>query len=192
MVIYVDGDNCPGKRLTSEDLAKLKETDVVKVFYARNNNHYTQGKKQEELRTNCKCSLTLMPVKAGTNSVDFAIALHLSKDLAQHDNEDAYFIVSGDTDFDLIIEHVKELSQGVFIKRIETVEEAIARFFLFGVTDKESLKNALDGQFGTTLAENLYNRLSSVFQEKTTGDSFKTKKHNFTDNLFNRWRISKQ
>ena len=164
MIIYLDGDNSPGTR--TKGISNLKDADTVKVFYARNNKHYSQKKIQEELEAKCKSRFEFIPVKPGNNSVDFAIAIAVSKQLTDNTADEIHCIVSSDKHFDMVIENLKAVFPDAFFKRVESVDEAIGRFFLFGADDKESLKIALDRLFGTRKGNVLYGNLKEMFTEK--------------------------
>ena len=58
MYFYIDGDNGPGSRTVG--LSKLKKEDVVKVFYADNNKHYSQACVRDGLSNNCRGTVEFM------------------------------------------------------------------------------------------------------------------------------------
>lgn len=123
--------------------------------------------------------------------MDFAIAIHLVKNLENSLEDEIHCIASSDKDFEVVIDNVNAVYTHAFIKRVETLEEAMGRFFLFDIRDKQTLKISLDRQFGAEKADDIYRRLKDIFLPYQKISNEVGKKRSLLGKLLERrWHVS--
>ena len=164
MYFYVDGDNGPGSRTVG--LSKLKKEDVVKVFYADNNKHYSQACVRDGLSNNCRGTVEFISVRQGANAVDFAIAVHIAKDCATGVAGKVLCMVSGDKHFDIVKNELGTMYDKITVNRVESIEEGIMRYFLLDIDSLSSLQEMLDQMYGLEIGEDTYLNIKGLFEEQ--------------------------
>jgi len=164
MHFYVDGDNCPGSRTCG--IEQLRETDVVKVFYAENCRHYKNEATRSALKDKCKGAVEFIKVKAGTNSVDFAMAVNVSMDCSRDSGLRAACLVSGDKHFDIVERELNRICQTVMVKRVETIEAGIQRYYMLEIDTLQQFHELLSKQFGADKGAKIYDRTEALFYEE--------------------------
>lgn len=170
MYFYVDGDNCPGMRTVG--IQQLTEKDSVKVFFANNNKYYSTPQNRKALKEHSKCQLEFIPVQAGTNATDFAIAVHVVKDCETEGDTIVRCMVSGDKHFDVIQYQIAELyGDNTMIKRVESIEDGVARFFLSEVGNLQELQSRLIHQYGGKKGLEIYEKIRRMAAEPSTKTS---------------------
>lgn len=160
MYFYVDGDNCPGTRTLG--ISKLKIDDVVKIFYAANNKHFIQESVREELKNRSRCSVEFISVKAGANTVDFAIAVHIAKDCESGKSGQVMCMVSGDKHFDIVKNELSNLYGDIVVNRVESIEEGMMRYYILDIDSASSLKEALELQYGLKTGNEAYEKIIRI------------------------------
>lgn len=166
MIFYIDGDNSPGTRI--EGMSKLGADDIVKIFYASNNKYYTLQENRDSITAKASCKVSFVPVPHSADAVDFAIAIHAAHDCATDLSTQVICLVSGDNHFKTIEKELHKLYGDKIIKKVETVEEGIMRFFMVEVKNLDTLRHCMDRQFGTKISSEIYRRLKICFQESRT------------------------
>lgn len=112
--IYVDFENL-------NNLKELKEIEGKYIFFI--------GATQDKINTNLvitanKSNVNWIRISGnGKNALDFHIVYYLSKNDTDRDVD--HFILSKDTGFDPLIEHLKD--KGISVKRIITIDEAFGK-----------------------------------------------------------------
>lgn len=163
MYIYIDGDNSPGSR--TDNISVCSKDEVIKLFYARNNTYYSKKNNRDDLLNKSKCNMEFIPIPAGNNSVDFAIAVHATKDLSEGKVKRLICFISADKHFDLIAERLMSFYPLVLIRRVDTVEDAILKYKLLEVESSDDFETILQNMFGSRGIE-LYRKLTSEFSGK--------------------------
>ena len=122
-VYYIDGDNDPERRILGiEDLSRH---DVVKIFCANNNSHYSHYKRRESLQNRCKCKIKFIPVMPGPDAVDFAIGIDAYGTYMKKPRRNI-FLLSGDKHFTVIKRQIDILSNGLAsVRHISMISEVI-------------------------------------------------------------------
>ena len=175
MMIYVDGDNSPGAR--TEGIEMLSERDTVKIFYALNSTFYSNEKNAEGLKENCRCKLEFIPVNPGNNAVDFAIVIQAVRDKEAGDITDALCMVSGDKHFRIVEQQLSAIyKNSICVKKVDSVEEAFARYFILGCLDADELYEKLKAQFGSVQGRKAYNMLKTIFKENDIPEALPIRK----------------
>lgn len=108
-VYYVDGDNNPEKRIIG--IEELSKRDVVKIFCANNNSHYSNYERREQLEEKCKCKIIFVSVIPGPNAVDFAIGIDAYGVYIKKPGRNI-FLLSADKHFTVIKRQIDSLSHG--------------------------------------------------------------------------------
>lgn len=109
-IYYVDGDNDPEKRVTG--IEKLSRKDVVKIFCAANNSHYSDYNKREKLKNKCKGKVIFIPIAPGPDAVDFAIGIDAYGTYMKRPRSNI-FLLSADKHFTVIKRQIDILSDGM-------------------------------------------------------------------------------
>lgn len=159
LIYFVDGDNNPPAG--TEGIEKLTEEDEVIVFYARNNTYYGKAAKRDSLMESAKCSLRFVEVVPGKDAVDFAIAIAAAKLCAREPAmASIYLFVSKDKHFDIVQRQLRdEFGDDRILKRVDTIEEGISRFFVFKIGGQNDLSLLLQRQYGRVPGQWLYHQI---------------------------------
>ena len=121
-IYFIDGDNAPGSR--TRGIENLTAKDIVVIFYAKSNSHYSSKDIRQGLEKKTTAQLSFVQVCDGKNAVDFAVATRAGYYASTEDAK--IFLISGDKHFDLIAEIIgKELADRCSIKRADTLSIAL-------------------------------------------------------------------
>ena len=121
-IYFIDGDNAPGSR--TRGIENLAAKDIVVIFYAKSNSHYSSKDIRQELEKKTTAQLSFVQVCDGKNAVDFAVATRAGYYASTENTK--IFLISGDKHFDLIAEIIgKELADRCSIKRADTLSIAL-------------------------------------------------------------------
>lgn len=164
LIFYVDGDNNVGEAF--KGIEKLTADDEVHVFYGGKNQYYTKQKKAE-LSGKSECSFTFTQVDSKPNAADFAIAVEISKHIAEHANDKIlYSIISLDQHFNTITAQLlRVFGEKAHIIREFSIENVFAKYFMAKVDTILSFNSFLHDSFEDELAERIYKNMEEIFSE---------------------------
>ena len=119
----IDFENVKGGGLYG--IERLTEEDHVIVLYTRNANTISIGEHLTLMQ--CKCKLDFIELlHLGKNALDFQLVMMLGVLGGRHENESPeFYIISGDTGYDVITEMNAILGLHAKIIRCRTIAEAI-------------------------------------------------------------------
>lgn len=121
-IYFIDGDNAPGSR--TRGIENLTAKDIVVIFYAKSNSHYSSKDIRQGLERKTTAQLSFVQVCDGKNAVDFAVATRAGYYASTGDTR--IFLISADKHFDLIAEIIgKEVADRCSIKRADTLSIAL-------------------------------------------------------------------
>lgn len=168
-IFYIDGDNVQ----VPKDVELLHENDEIHIFYNSGNKSFTSAKK-EEIAVCAKCSVDYHVITASANAVDFAIAIEVCKRYAENkDEQNMYILVSKDNHFETI---ARELNRSFTLKkgfyRVNSIKEALSKYFLFKVENEEGLRQVLVENFGNVRGTAIFKTISDIFVKRKPGSLF--------------------
>lgn len=67
-IYFIDGDNAPGSR--TRGIENLAAKDIVVIFYAKSNSHYSSKDIRQELEKKTTAQLSFVHVCDGKNAVE--------------------------------------------------------------------------------------------------------------------------
>lgn len=162
-IFYLDGDNVQ----VPTGIELLHEDDEIHIFYNTGNKSFN-FEKRKAITASAKCSVDYQVIQASANAVDFAIAVEACKRYAENkDEENMYILVSKDKHFEVIIRELNrifQLKSGFY--RVASIEEAMSKFFLLKVKNKDNLSQALIGNFGEIRGVAILKSLCSLFSNQ--------------------------
>ena len=121
-VYYVDGDNSPQERIIG--IEKLTRRDRVKIFCASDGSYFHDPKRREELKEICDCRISFIPIKPGSNAVDFAIGMDAYYK-CMSDPGCHIYLLSGDRHFTVIKQQIEAMAhKKTSVMHLNTIEQA--------------------------------------------------------------------
>lgn len=163
MIVMVDGDNAPGANING--INRLESTDTVYIYYASDNKYFKRTEKQEAIRKMSKCSVDFTSIPAGSNAVDFAIAMDL-RAIADNCPSEIIILVSDDKHFGMIMARAKDTTNSTSIYQVSDIEEAAKRYKMLESSSLQELHKYLSRSFGQEKGCEFYRKLDEFFAQK--------------------------
>lgn len=160
MVIFVDGDNLPGRNTAGAD--RLDKNDIIMVYYAENNGYYNKEDNRKTLKNSTRATVMFMKVAAGSNSVDLSVAMALAPILSWNIRECIYVLISKDRHFKSIKEKANAIQGDNLVVCEPTINDAIDKYKFLEYDNPVLLRQSLEKLYGKKIIEKFIDRVKTL------------------------------
>ena len=166
MLIFVDGDNLPGRNTAGAD--RLDKDDIIMVYYAENNGYYNKEENRKNLKENTYATVMFMKVAAGSNAVDLSVAMALAPILGWNIRERIYVLISNDRHFKYIKERANKVQGDNLVVCEPTINDAVDKYKFLEYRNPQKIIEALEKQFGKKITDNFIKNLKKAWNTYNT------------------------
>lgn len=164
MIIFVDGDNSPGRRTTGS--AALSPDDKLFVYYCSNNTYYKSSKNRELLQKEAGCHVEFIATDTMNNSADFAIAIDAGISSFTAVEHQIIVLISEDKHFQTIGNYIQTINPDVTVRIEKNIHDAVLRCKFYELRSLNALQSYLEELYGESAGVSFYEYLESLFIEK--------------------------